>query len=91
MYAIGLMSSSLQRATRFSWKLAKSSLGDEVFAPGEMVGHSTLIRDLYEPFKCLAPGMGGLEACESLFTHLEGHTYLVRLFLGIQQEQERGS
>ena len=39
--------------------MVKSSLGDEVYALSEMVGHMLLLKDFHEPF----------EDCESLFIH----------------------
>ena len=58
--------------------LARSSLGGGVYARGEMVDRATLIREICEPRERLAPGMSGLEACESLSTHLDAEKWSPR-------------
>ena len=58
-----------QRASKLTRKLAKGSVGGEVYALSEMVDRINLIRDFYEPFQGLAPGAPGLGDCWSLFTH----------------------
>ena len=62
---------NLRRTSKFTWKPATSSPGGEGYALGKMVDNMALIRNFYEPSEGLAPGMVGLEACESLFTHLK--------------------
>ena len=49
-----------------------------------------LLRKFYAPSPRMSPGLVGMEACESLFTHLKRQKmvagkYLVRHFLSIQQ------
>ena len=60
-----------------------------------MLDHMTLLREFYSPFSRIAPGLVGMEDCESLFTHLKNRKmvtgkYLVRHFLSIQQSLEEG-
>ena len=101
-HVFGLTPSSLngpcdipQWTAAFTGKLAGGSLGGEVYARSEMVDHMSLIRDFYEQFGGLPPGMIGLEDCASLFTHLHtektaAEKYLARRFLSIQQSLEHG-
>ena len=63
--AIGLMSSSLTgpphvlfRASKFTRKLVKSSLGGEVYGLSEMVEHMSALREFYAPFEGIGPEMG---------------------------------
>ena len=92
-YVIGLMSPSpsgpchiLQRTSKFTRRLVKSSLGGRVYALSEMVGDITLLREFYPPFLDISPGMVGMETWESPFTHLKTkmvtEEYLVRHLLG---------
>ena len=60
-----------------------------------MVGHMSLLRDVYGPFGGLNPGAAGLEDCGSPSTHLKTNKmitrkYLVRHFPSVQQPLERG-
>ena len=61
--------------------MAKSSLGGEVYAFGEMLNHMSMRRDLYVHFIDLTLGMGGMEDCESLFTHLKNKKIATERFL----------
>ena len=99
-YVIGVMSSNLsgpchiiQWTSKFTRKLVKSSLGGEVYAFSEMLGHMSMLREFYGHFAGSNPGLIGLEDCESLFTHLKksksiAEKFLVRHFLSIQQALE---
>ena len=101
-YLIGITPSSLsgprnvlQRASKFTRRLVKSSLGGEVYSFSKMIDHMALSRGFYAPFSRISPSMVGMEDCESLFTHLENREmvtekYLVRHFLSIQQFIEEG-
>ena len=101
-YLIGVMSASLsgprhvlQWTSKFTRKLVKSSLGGEVYAFSEMVGHMALLREFCAPFSRISPSMVGMGDCESLFTHLKNRKmvaekYLVRHVLRIQQFIEDG-
>ena len=51
----------LQRTSRFTRKVVTRSLGGAAYALSEMVGHMSLIRDLYKSFEALSPGMIGSE------------------------------
>ena len=84
-----------QRFRKFVWKSARSSLGGEASAFREMVARASLLREFYEPFVDMSPGIVGVEDCESLFTHLRrkdtvAEKYMVRHFLGIQRSLESG-
>ena len=62
----------------------------EVFAFSEMTDHMALLREFYDPFSRMSPGLVGMEACESLFTHLKNRKmatgeYPARHFLSIQR------
>ena len=99
-YVIGLTSPNpcgpchlIQLTSKFTRKLAKSSLGGEVYAFSEMVDHMSMPREFYGHFTDLYSGMAGMEDCESLFTHLKKNKlvagkFLVRRFLAIQQAIE---
>ena len=70
-YAIGLMSSTLsgpshiiQRTSKFTREMVKSSLGGEVYAFSEMLGHMSMLRDFLWAFFGPLTGYGGH------FTHL---------------------
>ena len=80
----------LHRAANFTRNLVESSLGGEVYAPREMVGHTSLLRHLYASSEGSDPGMAGVADCESPFTQLEteemgAENYSVRHLRGIQQ------
>ena len=95
-YVIGLTSSTptgpchvLRWTSKFTLRLATSSLDGEVYALSEIVGHMSLLREFYGPFGGLGPGMMGLEDCESPFNRpkakkMIAETYLVRHFLRTQ-------
>ena len=53
----------LQRPSKFTRELVRSSLGGEVHALSEMVDQMAPKRDFYEPFQVLVRGMVGLEDC----------------------------
>ena len=40
------------------------------WALSEMVGHVALLKEFYSPFVNISLATAGMEACESLFTHL---------------------
>ena len=96
-YVIGRMSPNLcgpchltQWPSKFARKLAESSLGGEVYAFSEMLGHMSMLRGFFGHCMDLRPGMVGSEDCESLFTRLKKNKlitekYLARHFLAIQQ------
>ena len=55
-----------------------------------MADQTSLLRAFSGPFADVPPGTGGLDDCESLFTHLRNKEtaagkYLVRHFLGTQR------
>ena len=80
----------LQWTSKLTRKLARSSLGGEVYALCEIDDRMTPIRDFFGPLEGLAPGMVGLEDCESLLTHLrtkkpKSEKYLARRFLSIHK------
>ena len=99
-YAVGLMASTpsgpchiIPWASKSTRKLAKSSLGGEVYAFSEMLGHMSMFPEFYGHCLNLYPGMVGLEDCESLFTDIKkkqvvAETFLVRHFLAIQRTIE---
>ena len=101
-YVVGPMSSTLkgprhisQWTSKLTKKVAKSSLGGEVYALRETAGHMLLGKVVYEPFGGMNPGLAGLGDRESLYTHLKtgkrvAEKYLVRHFLSIQQALEGG-
>ena len=75
-YVIGLMSSTLkgprhilQWTSKLTRKLATRSPGGEVYSCSEIADHISPLREFYEPFAVMSPGMIGLEDFESLFTH----------------------
>ena len=77
-----------QWTSQYTRELVNGSLGGGAYAPSEMVNRATLLREFYAPFAYLSPGMRGLEACESPFTHLRSREavtkeYLVRHSLGV--------
>ena len=72
-YVMGLTSSTLegprpilQRTFKYTRKLAKGSLGGEVYARSDVVGHMMLLKDFYGPLEGVNPDLGALEDCESL-------------------------
>ena len=79
--------------SQFTRKLVKSSLGGEVYAFSEMLGHMSMRREFHGHSADLYPGMVGLEDCESLFTHLKkkkvvAEKFSVRLLLATQRTIE---
>ena len=74
-FVIGLMSSTLkgpfrilQRTYKFSRKMAKSSLGGEVFALSEMAGPMFLLKGFFGPSGVHEPRCGWFgRQCESLY------------------------
>ena len=75
-HAVGLVSSSPRVPCRrplwapmFTRILVKGSLGGEVYAFSEMMGHVALLRDFYAPLAHVSLGMVGLEDCGSPLTH----------------------
>ena len=81
---------NLQWTSEFARKLAKSSLGGEVFAFSEMLEHVSHLRQFYEPFFELSPSMIGFKDRESPFANLNiketvAEKYAVRHFQGIRQ------
>ena len=80
----------IQRSSKFTRKVARSSLGGGVYSFSEMIDHAAWPREFYVLSTNLSPSMAGLEDCGSLFTRVvtqrtvaEG--YLVRRSLGIQR------
>ena len=75
--------------------MVKSSVGGVVYALSDIVDHMLLLRDIYEPFEGLNPGVAGFEDCESLIAHLKtqemiAEKYLERRFASTQQALEEG-
>ena len=67
-----------------------SSLGEEVYASSDMMGHVALLREFYAPFVEPPPGMAGVEDCEGLSTHIKTQRaisakHFARRFLGNRQ------
>ena len=62
--------------------MVKSSLDGEVFAFSEMVDQMNLLREFYESFVDLRPGIVGLKDCDSLLAHL-------REILAMKKSQSR--
>ena len=101
-YVVGLTSSTLrgpchiiQWTSKFTRKMAKSSLGGEVYAFSEMLDHMALLKEFYAPFVDASPDLLGFVDCESLFSHLKkkktiAEKFLARHFLAIQQAVESG-
>ena len=96
-YVIGLTSSTLsgpshflQWTSKFAGELANRSSGGEVYAISEMADQTSLLKDCFEAFGGLGPGMAWLEDCEGAFSNLETRKtivrkYLVRCFLSTHQ------
>ena len=61
----------LRRTSKFTRKLAISSLGGQKYALSEVVGRILLLKDFRGAFEGVNPGLAGLGDCESLFTNLE--------------------
>ena len=99
-YVIGLMSSTLrgprhiiQWTSKFTRKLAKCSLGGEVYAFSEMAGRIPILRGFYAHCMDIRQGMACLQDCESVFTRLKNKKiiagkFLIRHFLASQQALE---
>ena len=73
--------------------LVKSSLGAEVYALSDMVDHMSTLRDFYEHFMDVSPGIVGPEDCRSCFTRCENATTVTekvsaRRLLAIQEALE---
>ena len=60
----------MQGGTKFTRELVESSLGGEVYAFSELVGHMAPLRELRPPIAGISPGTAGVGDCESLFSHL---------------------
>ena len=91
-YVVGLTSSTLSAprrilrwASKFARKLAKSSLGGEVYTSCDRVDHMSPLREFNEPSANFPPGMLGLEDCESLFKNLGRKDAITAEYRGIQQ------
>ena len=85
----------LQRTSKFTRKLDKSCVDDEVYPPGEITDRTSSLRDFYEPFEARNPGIMSLGDCGSLSNYLEtrkmiAEKYLARHFLSIKQAAEEG-
>ena len=52
--------------SKYARKMVRSSLGGEVYAPSEMVDHTSLQREFCGPLVDMPRNTVGLEACESL-------------------------
>ena len=99
-YLIGLMPSSplapchiLQWISKFTRNLVKSSIGGDVYAPGEMDAHVTLLREIYEHVVELSPDKIYFEDRESLLARLRPKAnvtekFPIRHFLAIHQSLE---
>ena len=80
----------VQRTSKFARKRVESSLGGEVYAFSEMLGHMSMLREFHGHFLDFFPGMAGLEGCESLFARLRSkkmiaEKFLARHFLAFQK------
>ena len=69
-YLIDIMSSPLTGprrvlhwASKFTSNFVRSSLGGEVYAASETIGHMALLREFYVLFSGVSPGMVGMEDC----------------------------
>ena len=71
-----------QWASKSTRKLVESSLGVEAYAPSEMVRHVSLLREVYEAFVEMSPGVVGREDCESLFERLRTQKIIADAYLG---------
>ena len=61
----------MQRISKFAGEMVKSSLGNEVYAPSEMMDHMLSSKEFYGPLEGMDPGAAGLGGCASLFTDLK--------------------
>ena len=61
----------LQWTSMFTRKLARSSLGRDMYASSEMVSHMALLKEFHSPLVDIPPGMAGMEGCDSLFTDVK--------------------
>ena len=75
-YLSGLLPSSLpgpfhvlQWPSQFTRKTVKTNLGGGAYAFSEMIAHADLSPEFHTVPVDLAPGMAGLEDCDSLLTH----------------------
>ena len=59
----------LQWTSMFTRKLARSSLGRDMYASSEMVSHMALLKEFHSPLVDIPPGMAGMEDCASFLTH----------------------
>ena len=91
-YVIGLMSSTLtgpfhilQRTSKFTRKMVKSSMGREIYALSEMADQVLSLKERYGSFEGMNPGVAGPENCESL-----AEKYSARNLLSIRQALEKG-
>ena len=85
----------LQWTSKFTEKMAQSSLGGEVYALSEMANHMSLPKAINGPFEAANPGAVGLKDCGSLCTHLAikkmvAERFLVRHILSTQRALEAG-
>ena len=76
--------------SKFARKLVRSSLGGEVTALSEMVGHTSVLRYFYAPLEVSDPGMAGLGDCGSLFAHLMTRKMITEGFLARHGRGESG-
>ena len=88
--ALGRPRRILQGAPKYTRDLAKSSSGGDVFAFGDMIDRTSLLRAFCPPLTDGSPGMIGFEDCGGPFTHLRSEKtiagrFLVRLFLGTER------
>ena len=77
-YVTGLMYPSLnepfrilQFTSKFTWKLARSSLGGGAYAFSEMIDHAPLPRERPDHFLDLSPVEIGFGDCDSLFARMK--------------------
>ena len=61
--------------------MVKSSIGGEVYAFREMLGHMPTLREFFGRFSRLRPGMAGFEDREGLSTHLRNKKVATEKFL----------
>ena len=71
----------LQRMSKCTGKLVKSSLGRTSYASGEMVDRVTPQREFHAPFMVMSPGMAGLRDCKGLFTQLLNQKAIAEKYL----------
>ena len=68
-----------RRTSEFASRKVESSLGGEVYALREMVGHMLLLKGFFGPFEGTNPAVAGVAGCKSLSTHFRTRLGRVRI------------